>query len=343
MKYYEVKLYTQKWEFKKQINPINITNELVFSEELNWWQGNLNLELIWKSSDYICSDIVEIREIQKWVIKATYTWIIERIKIQEYKIAEWVTLELYGLHTLLNDIIYKDWSNKKFTKNWTAGEIVKDIIDYFNSQYSALFWDTQNLGTNIFNTTWIDETWTNISIEFDNMNCLRALLLVSENSWFNFYINQNWLVNFKTKENQTHKFLTFEREIISINRTLQKDDMVNKYYLRRAWDVEKVYQNNDSIDLFNLKELSESQIDIQNEPTQDIIWNEKINNFAFERDETSLTIKEVDLEPWYLISTLNTNNQLVNKQIVKIDKRKDNLVIYLEEFKSFWKVLFDKL
>ena len=116
MKYFEIKLYSQKWEFKKQINT---TSDINFSEQLDWWQSNLNLEVIWNSVDFNCSDIIEIREVNIWVklqlnywddsqiwddskiwddwekpVISTYTWIIEKIWVTEYKNKEVLNKQL---------------------------------------------------------------------------------------------------------------------------------------------------------------------------------------------------------------------------------------------------------
>ena len=121
--------------------------------------------------------------------------------------------------------------------------------------------------------------------------------------------------------------------------------MVNKYYLSKSWDVEKIYIDNSSITNFNLKELSESNTAIQDEATQDIKWNTKINDYAWERIEVNLTIKTQKnsfLQPWFKITTQNTKNQIIDEKITKIQKNKDFWIISLWDFKSFGKTILKK-
>lgn len=342
-KSYEIKLYTQKWAFKKPINLKDNTNEINFSEEINGWQGGLTLQIIWNQNEFMCSDIIEIREVSKInkSVISTYTWVIENISIQEYKIWTILNIELYWIFTVLNDIIYKDGINKNFIKNDTPGNIIKNIIDNFNSQYWNLEWETQNLWSNIitYNNDSIDISWTSISIEFDWDNCLDAIKKVVENTNYYFYIDEKWIFTLKLKNNWDHRYLTFDKEIIFINKKIKKNEMVNKYYLIRSWDIEKTYSSVWSISSFNLKEKIEKRSEIQNEVTQDEKWNWYINKYSVEIFEISLIIKSQPnnfMSPWMLVTTQNTKNQLFNQQITKIEKKIDNWVLYLWEYSNIW-------
>lgn len=99
MKTFEVKLYDSSGTFKKQINPTNITSQISFSEELNGGQGNLNMDIVWDMDDFVCSDIVEIREVdtENRAISATYTGVIEEIGVKEYKTTEVLNLSILGI------------------------------------------------------------------------------------------------------------------------------------------------------------------------------------------------------------------------------------------------------
>jgi hypothetical protein len=115
-KYYEVKLYDWEGNFKKQISSKNITSDIFFSENINGTQGDLTLDIVGDEVDFKESDIIEIREsidsIKSFPITAdttlftadttlltadatrtsnvfpTYTGIIERKSIQEYKYSQ---------------------------------------------------------------------------------------------------------------------------------------------------------------------------------------------------------------------------------------------------------------
>jgi hypothetical protein len=254
-----------------------------------------------------------------------------------------LNLSFLGAFTILNDIEYKLWASRTFTKTDTVWNIIKDIIDSFNLDYGALFWDTQILQTNLIRYTWssIDITWSTISIDFNKDDCLNAIQKVIENTWFTFYIWKDWIIFVVQKVNQAIKFITFEKEILSINRKLSKKDMVNKYYLTRDWEIELPYEDIPSQWIFWLKEKSETKNDIKDLATQNIKGAEYISENKTEDNIVSIKIapNSINLVPWNKITTLNTKNNLIEKQITKIDIRKKFSEIFLWNFISFWKTI----
>lgn len=345
MKTYEIKTYSWSGVFKKQINPLNVTTDISFTEELQWGQWNLNLTIVWSLDDFVCSDIVEIREV--WDDKdilASYTGIIEEIDVKEFKDSEIISLSILWVFTVLNDALYKSWWNRTFTKTDTPWNIVKSIIDSFNTDYWVLSWDTQNLTTNVVRYTWssIDITWTTISRSFENINCLAAIKKTLENTWFDFFIGSDWVVIVKQTINQPEVFLTHWREIVYAERRLSKKDMVNKFYLARNGWTTVIYQDWTSITDYKIKEEYKSDTDIQNLATQDVIWNQKIAEFKDERNIISLVLKVQKsdfLYPWYLVTTQNSKREIISKQITKIEKSKNQWKLYFWEFVSFWKTI----
>lgn len=337
---FEYKLYDFTWKFKKQINPKKIYSDISFQEELNSGQWNLLLKIEGDLSEFKDSDIIEIRNSLNWNL---YTWILEEIGVEEFQTSSILSLKFLWVFTWLNDIEYKSWWSRTFTKTDTVWNTIKDIIDSFNTDYGALFGDTQILQTNLIRYTWwsIDITWSTISIDFDKEDCLTAIQKIIKNTWFNFYIWKDWIIFVIQKVNQLIKNITFEREILSINRKLSKKDMVNKYYLTRDWGTELTYEDLTNQWVFWLKEKSETQSDIKDLATQNIKWNQYINENKFEDNVVSIKIapNSIELIPWEKITTLNSRNNLIEKQITKIDIKKEFSEIYLWNFLSFWKTI----
>ena len=298
----------------------------------------MNLE--WSLDDFKTSDIIEIRDSVNWNL---YTWIIEEIWIEEYEDSSILNIKFLWIFTALNDIKYKSLWLRTFTKTDTVWNIVKNIIDSFNTDYGSLFWDTQILSTNLIKYTIssIDITWSNVNISFANDDCLSAIQKTIKNTWFNFYIWKDWVVYLTKKENQEKKYITFEKEIISINRKLSKKDMVNKYYLTRNWWTELPYEDVIYQGLFWLKEKAETNNDINDLTTQNTKWTEYIEEHKAEDNIVSIKIKSnsIVLKPWDIITTLNSRNNLIEKQITKIDIKKEYWEIYLWNFMSFWKTI----
>lgn len=350
MKSFEVKLYSKNWTFKKTINPKNITSEIAFSEDLDWGQSDLNIQIIWDFWDFLCSDILEIREVdeENYSISKTYTGIIEEIDVDEYETHDVVSLQVLWLFTALNDILFKQGWNRVFSVNMTPGNMVKAIIDSFNAEYWTLSWgNTQNITTNLFRyTAWsIDVTGTAINREFDNVSCLDALKKAVENTSFNFFIWSDGMVNVQQDSWQTKKSLTMWREVVKVNRKLHKREMVNKYYHERVSANEQIYTDPSSIALFNLKERKEVDSDVLDATSQNVIGNKKISDYAYERNEISVLMKPQKSEsvfPGMLLSINNLKNAFVEKKITKITKWKDSWTIYVGDFISFWNSVLKK-
>lgn len=366
MKYFELKLYDNAGVFKKQINPRNIISQITFPENINWGQGNLDITIRDIASDYSVTDIIEVREVEKWSNITVYTWqdaqnwddsdiwketdsnvfptytgIVERISVQEKRSWEVITVKCLWIATVLNDILYKDGTSLSFNKNTTADVIIADIIDYFNSQYWTLS-DTQNIWNNLF---YYDDlpTAPNIDRNFENINCFNAISSICEEIGYYFFIEPTWEIHFQ--EIWENKLLTFNREIIEINYEEKKDEMVNRYFLEREWGNQETYENASSISTYKPKEKYESIWDINNLATQDIVWEKKVEEFWEPRANTSVLIKAQKtsfLYPWMTITTQNTRRVIQEQKITKIQKNLDFWTLYIWDFTSFGKTILKK-
>lgn len=119
MKAYQIKVFDPFGAFKKQINPRNVTSGISFSETLDGGQGDLALSFIGEASEIQCADIIEIRELEigaeripnywndalLWddtafwedyseSVVPTYTGIVERVSVDEYREKSVLTLNV---------------------------------------------------------------------------------------------------------------------------------------------------------------------------------------------------------------------------------------------------------
>lgn len=350
MKQFEVKLYSRDWTFKKVINPKTITSVISFSEEIDWWQSDLNLQVTWDFWDYLCTDIIEVREVdtENKQISRTYSGIIEEIAVVEYKNKDTISLTILWVFTALNDLIYKFWWNRVFTLNMSPWNIVKSVIDSFNTDYWTLsWWDTQNLDWNLIRYTVasIDTSGPTVNIEFDNNTCLDSIKRAIENTWYNFYIWSDWICYVQKESWQQEVSVTMGRQVVSLERKIHKREMVNKLYHERALENEQTYTDPSSIALFWIKEKKEVDAEIQDAATQNIIGAQKIDDYSYERNEISITMKPQKSEsivPWMLLSVNNIKIPLVNKKITKISKDISSWTIYVWDFISFWNSVIKK-
>lgn len=343
MKSYEVKLYSRTGLFKKTINPRNISSEISFSEELEWGQWDLTLSVEWNFSDFLSTDIVEIREVDEdnKQISKTYTWIIEEIWVDEFEWKSLVNIQILWVFTALNNLIFKQSSNRVFTVSMTPWNLVKAIIDSFNTDYWTLSgWNTQNLTTNLirYTASSIDVTWTAANYSFDNDTCLDAINKSLEDKWFSFYIWADGICYVQQDVNQTTLWLTMWRQVIKVERKVHKRELVNTLFHERVWNNEQTYTDPVSTALFWKIEKKQIDSDVQDATTQNTIWAKYISEHAYERNEISIIMKPQKSEsimPWMLVTINNISIPLVNKKITKISKGKENWTLYVWDFISF--------
>lgn len=350
MKSYEIKLYSRVWTFKKNINPKNVVSEIQFSEDLEWWQSDLSLEVIWEFDEFMATDIIEIREVDEdnKEISPTYTWIVEEISVKEYENGSTINVQVLWLFTVLNDNLFKSWGSRKFTSVLTPWNLVKTIIDSFNADYWTLSgWNTQNISTNIikYTASSIDTSWSTVNIEFDNENCLDAIKKTLTDTWFSFYIWVDWVCYVQKDVNQTKVSLTMWRQVLMIDRKLHKRELTNYLYHERTGNNEQTYTDPVSITLFGKKEKKIVESEIKDITTQNTKWNKYIQDYAYERNEIEITMKPqktTSLIPWNVITINNIKIPLVEKKITKITKSKDYWNVFVWDFISFWATVIKK-
>lgn len=340
MKSYEFKLYDRKGKYKKTINPKNITSDVSFSEDLNGWQGNMTLGIVDEVNNFMCTDIIEIREVdeENREISPTFTGIIESVNITEFEDTYEMSIELLWVGTALTDIFFKS-PYMRFQKSGFVNDIAREIINYFNSQYWAMVGDTKNLPWNTL-LRYTDESIRSgryVQLEFDGINCLESLNKLVENSEEYFFIDQTGLVTLKSK-GKTHKH-TLGREVQKITRNYTKRELKNYIYHTRKDDTTIQRSDTGSIALFGLKEERISDSMVFNQDMQEQKIKEIFAKKAYESNELEVYMKPqktLSIQPWDRLTILNVRTPIIDKQVTHIDKSKDMWKINLWSFIYFW-------
>lgn len=222
-----------------------------------------------------------------------------------------------------------------FTKNQSPDQTIKDVIDYFNSQYT---WPLFSY------SAWnVLPYWSDINIEFNNTKCNIAIYDVQKaTSDFFFYIDQNGDVTYKTNTFSIldHKFTIWkEVETLDVNESVE--NVFNKLMLKRwsSWTDSWPYTDAWSIALYWTRENIETVVNIQDVLSADNYWNKSILNTKDWSKEVVLTINSnYDIEsirPWQYISIYNTDFQMKNLQIQKINYTPEKIQIYLDKYTTF--------
>ena len=227
---------------------------------------------------------------------------------------------------------------------WTAGEIVKAIIDNFNTKYWTLQ-DTSMLQNYAIRYTddSIDTSWNEIQVTFKNMNCLNAIKETIKNTDFCFFIWADGILYLKKKTDTSNaKYLTFGREIIKIEKTIEKKDLVNKSIMKNDSWLTSTLDDTDYINLFWLREKIVVDTSIRNQATIDDKNAEYLNKNKKPTTSITMLIKTwSNLKPWDYVTTLNSKQNIQNLQIKKIQKKEVQHTLTFWDFNSFWKKIID--
>jgi hypothetical protein len=330
MKYYQYKIYDKSNTLKKTLSNKSIMSDLSFSENINWWQWEISIDLDFpfSNNDFIQGDLVKIREFSNLNPngRQIYFGRISKIVRTQNVNSEFITLICLWISTLLNEILF-DNAGKTFTLNQDPADTIKDIIDYANTKY------------NIF-TYWtnIETYWTNINIWFDYDDCFEAIKKTVETTDFRWYIDPLWEVYFKAKPiTPTHR-LTNTLDVEYIDRSENSEDVVNKIYVKYDW-WEVTSEDVTSQTTYWLRELREERTDLKNSSSAQEYADKYISKNKDPKPESKVVVNSkydiATIKPWDTISILNFDFWINNVQVLKTDYDWDKCNLTLERLYTF--------
>lgn len=330
MKRFILKLYNKDWTYIKTIPENKIISDISFNLQKDWWQSDINilLNFPYDNQDIEKSNFIKIYlynpDFPNW--KLIYTWIVEEINRNYKETENSIELIVRWLWSLLTRIYYKSWTNYTFTKTDTASNILKNIINYFNSVYPG----------NWLNTDWVIDTTWNISIDYDYNTCFEAIQKVKEVYGSYWYIDETWTLYFNKTPEQI--YLTAQKDVEDL--TIQEDwsKIINRVIVDYNWWTtmreDTTSQTNNGLfeKHYNKQDLWEQEaIDFAN----NVLNNNQIKRIV------SITINNKyiieNLRPWNRIKVRNIN-YLINSTIENIQYNTYNAIVYLDKYNSLWTV-----
>lgn len=219
-----IKIYSITWTLKTVLwdELKDISN---FSAQENWWSWKMTLSLKY-SKDLVDFEIWDIvKYYQKNVL--LYSWNILEIEQEENVSFNFVKLNIIWLaHFIAN-------YNMNQVYNDTLENIVIDII----SKYNIERWQT------ILSLWDVVSDVASYSISIWEKNYLDYFKELSKQSWFKFYIDDFWKVNFWVWESHT---LTFGWDVESIRNIKTSDLISSQEIFNSIWiivNLEYIYYN----------------------------------------------------------------------------------------------------
>ena len=338
-KSYEVKIYSIDGVFKKTLSGKEIIDRFEFSSQINWWQWEAILILnkeFW-DTDISAWDVAKVYVytdlIPGWQI--IYTGYISR-PARKYSAQKTVIeYQMIGISSILNFINFYSWSYS-FNKNQDPAQTIKDVIDYFNTKYTA----------GLFSYSWgnIDNFWSNISIDFYYRKCLNSIQGAVDSTGFWWRIGADGQVFFKANPLvATHRFTAWKdvNELI-IEESIE--EVVNKYFL--FWKSGMVMiEDLTSQSLYGVREFRESITEIADVGSATTYATNFIAKNKDIKKKTSLIINnQYNIEnifPGETLKVLNIDYSVINLQIQKVSYTPEIVKLDVEILENIWKTIFN--
>lgn len=367
-KSFEIKVYNIDWTIKDTISKDKIEQDFSYSSNINWcqWEANIILNVSFEDNNIIKWDVIKVivftKKYQNWI--NIYTWMVNNITRLINSWIEQIELRVTWLWSLLNNTYYQNLTNDYvFSKTAHPHDIIKEIIDDFNSKY-PYSWIT-------YTTTSIEEINDNVNIDFNYTKSFEAIKNLSNLVWFNFFIDWDWIMNFKSKETillwidsawdwnwydsdedwiwtetLTESYvLTIWLDIDTLEVEENSERIINKYILEwKSWTLVPT-EDLTSQGIYWIRELKESKTEIADITTAQLY----ADNYILKNKEQTRKISVIvnnkfdieDLHPTDLISVRNINYEINNCQIQKIDYSLDRIKLYVESFNDLGKEIFN--
>ena len=330
-----VKAYDKNNNFIKVIPMSIITNDITFSENIDWWQWqlvlNLNLPL---ATDYL-NNVKYLKVYvndNSWLNNyLLYTWYLSKFTRQFSNDSENIQAIFLSLYSLFSEIYYKDWNwDTEFTITWTRAEIIKWIVDYINESYN-LFTYT--------NDTIIDD-WVEIDVECSNSKCSDLIKKIVDWTTYHLFIWADWIVKFKPKPTDISHYFTYKKDVSALTIPEDYEQIVNVvrveyWYIwgSHSWITDRA-ENTESISKFGRKEQTIVNHNIHWENSANQYRDEYLIKYSSWKQNITLVINSLyqieNIHPWDTIKIRNLDLEISWLQVNTVKYQYQQTTLQLE-------------
>jgi len=309
--------------------------DITFTANVNWWQWQVTLQINKDitTTDYVLWDIIKIKRYDE-DIKAgwdLYMWYVTKIGRKQTTSRQFIELSCLWVASILTEN-----SAAFIYDNKPVWQLARELIDSINSSYG---------GTIINYTTWTIPDWASLWIgSISTTNASDALTTLANASGRKRYIDWNGTCYMFTKPLTPTHFLSNQKDVESIDIQQEIQEMTNKVFFWSRYDVTQntSYQDNASITLYGSKFLQQQV---------DIFWQTALDNYAIQyvndrkdpKLQTTLVVNRdypiETIKPWDTVKVRNFEYAFENIQIEKIQYTQDKVIVYLDQYISFWQQL----
>ena len=305
---FNIKVYDRNWVFIQTLNEKEISCNYNFSANVNSGFSSLSFEYYW---NYKLDHKQRIKIYKKW--KAIYQWFITGLTIRADKSGKKQIIKCSWLLGLLAFTPYQDW-----TLNINPGVFIRNL-------FYSLGFDTSN----------VRDYTASISIESENKTTLSLLQeILKQTSDFAFFIDADNNIRFTPYEN--HHLLTYNDDCYNIDLSEDSTNYFNSITLKYDW-WQVVWSNWSWVTKYWVNEIIVDESDIKDSTTANLRLNSLLKEKDIVRNYKVSVNSNYDyfsIKPWDILSVRNTEWIIENKQVKKVNYRKDTAEIILDSYQS---------
>lgn len=343
-KQYIVKLYDGSMNFLKVVPAWIITNNISFKETIDAGQWEVKLNLVLPiDTDYF--DDVRYCKIYMNDNKSTtnlliYSWRLSQIQRQYSNQKENITVVFLSLWALLDTVILRNSGDPTFSKTGDPANIVKFIIDYFNTVYSWIL---------TYSNDSIQTYWSSITIQFEWISCQKALKNLV--NWLSYYlfIGADGVVQYKPTPSTATHLLTYERNINALTIPENNEEIANVVQLiYKIDDTEyetEIVSDATSVSKYGSREILLKRQDLKDETSAETYRDNYLNENKDLKQNIQVDVNTLysieTLHPWQTVKIANLWLNIVNAQIQNVSYTYEHATLTLEYYTSIWQEIFN--
>jgi len=334
-KEYTIKVYDLANTLERVLSPNIVMSGISFSAQIGGGQGQMSvrLKLPVTTTDIWYNNILRVYETdENSSPRLIYTGLVGNIVRAIENTGEYIEVRCVGIASLLSFFYFYQSSSYTFTKSQAWDVTLENIIDYFSTKYPGLLSYT---GGSL-------ETVSSVSLDFSYTKCLDAVKSVAnafKTSWW--YIGADGVLQFHPKSSITtlHK-VQIGRNVDRITIEENGEKIVNKYMTKYGGG--SVYTASDATSITDngLRELYEdNSTKLTNLGTATIYGDNYVSNSKNSKRKITIEINTLydieSIEPWDFVSVQNTDYEILNLQVVKLEYNMDRIKLELDDYSSF--------
>ena len=339
-----VKAYDKNNNFVKVIPTSIITNDISFTENIDWWQWqlvlNLNLPL---ATDYL--DNVKYLKVyvndDSWLNNhLLYTWYLSKFTRQFSNDSENIQATFLSLYSLFSEIYFQQNNETEFTITWTRAEIIKQVVDYVNTYYNLFTYTNESI---------VDDE-IEINVECDDTKCSELIKKIVDWTTFHLFVWADGIVKFKPKPTDITHYFTYQKDVSSLTIPEDYEQVVNAVRIQywyigwpHSWITDRA-EDTESIQKFWRKEQTIVNENIYGEESAEQYRDEYLAKYSSWKQNINLVVNSIyqieSIHPWDTIKIRNVELDISWLQVSSVKYQYQQATIQLEYISSLAQEIF---